>query len=82
MNSAVKYKGLLSVLTIDSFPSVKDGLISIFSAIEDSQDRLLILNASKTDKKYSRLLCLSYIVTSLFRIPSFHQGGVLAKKNA
>ncbi len=51
LNKTVKGQGSLSALSIDNFSSVKEGLASILSEIEKSENKLIILTEGKTDQK-------------------------------
>ncbi|WP_413746907.1 ATP-dependent nuclease [Synechococcus sp. MIT S9507] len=51
LNKTVKGQGSLSALSIDNFSSVKEGLASVLSEIEKSENKPIILTEGKTDQK-------------------------------
>lgn len=51
LNKTVKGQGTLSALSIDNFPSVKEGLASVLSEIEKAENKPILLTEGKTDQK-------------------------------
>ncbi|WP_176504002.1 ATP-dependent endonuclease [Cobetia sp. 5-11-6-3] len=51
LNETVKDSGSLKALTIDDFPTVKEGLASILTTIERAEDKPIVLVEGKTDQK-------------------------------
>lgn len=51
LNKTVKDQGELSALCIGDFPTVKEGLASVLSEIENSNNKPIVLTEGKTDQK-------------------------------
>lgn len=51
LNRTVKSQGFLSALSIDNFSTVKEGLASVLSEIEKSNNKPIVLTEGKTDQK-------------------------------